>query len=184
MFTVSSLNQMLASSIKELRGIGIPISDSISPIVRLIKAHSFFGRCAGPHSRANKSSFNYEIHISSYTLENSYRSVQNTIYHELLHTCKDTYGHDRQWKHYAAIVKQRLGYNIVRCGGDKTATDSKNLRRGKNTKRTYNCSYIICCPCCSQKWVRHVRSRLVLHPDMYKCAKCNVPLQKVNYIIP
>ena len=172
---------MLASSIKELRRSGIPVANSISPTVRLVKAHSFFGRCAGRHSKVNKSNYDYEIHISSYTLENTYRSVQNTIYHEHLHTCADTHGHDLQWKHYASIVKARLGYNITRSGGDKSAADIKNLRGEK--KRTYTKNYIIRCPHCGQLWVRHVRTKLVLKPEKYQCGKCHVALEKVNYII-
>lgn len=80
MLKQEEINDMLERLSRTLRGIGIPISDSICPKVRLSKAHSFFEQCIpkGSHRRFLEG-YDFLIALSVFTLGNSYRSIENTL---------------------------------------------------------------------------------------------------------
>jgi len=175
-FTHAQVNQMLAGGIAMLGNIGVPISRSICPAVDItFRSHRSYGQCCGPRSSKNRTGYQYLIRLSKYTLSNSYKSVMNTIFHELIHTCPDCKGHDRQWRAYAAKVKKAYGYDIRPLDGDKTDEDRRNLEKGY-TKRRLIERYVIGCPSYGRTIVRKKKTKLVQRPDRYKCAICNVKL--------
>lgn len=168
MLTQEEINDMLERLSRTLRDIGIPISDSICPKVRLSKAHSFFGQCIpkGAHRRFPEG-YDFLIALSVFTLGNSYRSIENTLVHELLHTCPGCLNHGPQWKAHAEVVRKRLHLDIKRVHGDKTPSDIANLRAGRK-KSPFR--YMVYCPNCGASWKYRKAGRVVRYADKCTCA--------------
>lgn len=173
--TQSDLDTMLAKGAKMLSDIGIPISESVCPRVKIVAAHSFFGKCCHKDSNLKHfpAGYDYLIKVSKYTLGNSEKSVMNTLLHELIHTCPDCIGHDAKWRKHAAKANAAYGYDIKRVGGDKTEQDTKNLNRGYVPRRRRNIvRYLLTCPRCGREWHYATRSRAVQFPDKCTCPYC------------
>ena len=67
------------------------------------KAKNFLGVCR------NKK----KIEITSWLLTyGTDKQIKNTIMHEIIHTFKDTVGHQKSWKRYAQTINTKLGYSI------------------------------------------------------------------------
>ena len=125
------IDRMLAESMALLKGLGVPISDSISPVVVLNGSHANYGVCCPKGSKKKYSEYDYYIEISGFTVDNSDRCLRNTLIHELIHTVPGGHGHTGEWKKWAKFVSERTGYHIQRIGGgDDTELDESNLRRG------------------------------------------------------
>lgn len=178
---------MLSDGRRMLSGIGIPVSGSICPSVKIVKAHSFFGKCCPKGSFKHfPAGYDYVIKISAYTLGNSRKSVMNTILHELIHTCADCHGHDAQWRAYAARAGKAFGYDIRRCGGDKSESDQRNLRAGaaRSGKRVHHNRYLVTCPACGREW-RYTRAgRVVLQHGLCRCPCGHTGLRLTRFAIP
>ena len=130
------INAMLADCMAQLRAIGVPISESISPSVVLSRTRAGFGDGRKTVDASGELDYDFVIRLSKYTLANSERSLRNTIYHELIHTVPGGFDHGRGWKKWAAYASERLGYHIQRVGGgDDTAKDLENLSFGVITPK-------------------------------------------------
>ena len=125
--TDERINRMLAESIELLKGLGVPISDSICPQVRLTGSHAYYGQCSPRGSLKRYTEYDYYIEISGHTLENTEKSLRNTLIHELIHTVPDGLCHTGEWKKWARYVSARTGYNIQRLAGDETEEDYNRL---------------------------------------------------------
>ena len=145
--TDARINQMLAESIVLLKGLGCPISDSICPEVVLTGTHCYYGRCCRKGSLKKYTEYDYYIEISGHTLQNTEKSLRNTLIHELIHTVPGGLSHRGAWKKWADYVSEKTGYIIKRCEGDETAQDQARLGRyetpstgaeRKNKKATKN----------------------------------------------
>ena len=132
--TDERINRMLAESIELLKGLGVPISNSIAPEVKLTSAHSYYGMCCPKGSRKYCTDYEYYIEISGFTLENTEKSLRNTLIHELIHTVPGGLCHTGEWKKWAKFVSEKTGYNIQHYGGDETAKDEERLRFYGHTK--------------------------------------------------
>ena len=174
MYTKDQLNQWLREEQDNLTAIGIPISRDTCPEIRLSKATSWYGQCQQNRVYQGKR-YKYVISISVYHLSSSERAIRNTLIHELLHTCPGCLNHGPKWKTYASIVGRRLGYSIIRSGGDKEK-DSV-IEAARETKRAgYQTRYLLVCTQCGQEFTRYRKSNLVLHPEKYRC-KCGGCIQ-------
>lgn len=168
-FSQRDIEVLLQIGIRMLKKINIPISDSINPNITLINSHSTYGKCifnrrnAFQKAHGVNAGYTYSIKISKYTLGSSQKSIMNTILHELLHTCKDCMNHGPLWKEYASMVCYHYGYDIKRCGGDKTSEDRANLRKGIKVNHKLRCDK------CGQVFMRIKSSKLVLHPERFLC---------------
>ena len=121
--TDERINRMLAESIDLLKGLHVPISDSICPDVRLTGSHAYYGRCSPRGSLKRYTEYEYYIEVSGYSIDNTEKSLRNTLIHELLHTVPDGMRHTGEWKRWATFVREKTGYNIQRFGGDDTYED-------------------------------------------------------------
>ena len=125
------IDRMLAETIELLKGLGVPISDSISPVVVLNGSHANYGVCCPKGSRKKYTEYDYYIEISGFTVNNSDGCLRNTLIHELIHTVPGGLCHTGEWKKWAKFVSERTGYHIQRIGGgDDTELDESNLRGG------------------------------------------------------
>ena len=117
--TDERINKMFAECIELMKELGVPISESICPEVKLIGTRCVRGRCC------RKEGFEYEfyIEISGHTLGNTEKSLRNILIHELLHTVPGGYNHKAGWKKWAKYVSEKTGYNIQRRGADETKED-------------------------------------------------------------
>lgn len=125
--TDARINLMLAESISLMKELGVPISDSICPEVRLAGSHWKYGWCCSKGSLKRYTEYDYYIEISGHTLQNTEKSLRNTLIHELIHTVPDGMCHTGEWKKWAKYVSAKTGYNIKRLDGDETEEDFKRL---------------------------------------------------------
>lgn len=125
--TDARINRMLAECIELMRELEVPISDSICPEVILVGTHSYYGRCNSKGSLKRYTEFDYYIEISGHTLQNTEKSLRNTLIHELIHTVPDGMCHTGEWKKWAKYVSEKTGYNIQRLSGDETEEDYARL---------------------------------------------------------
>lgn len=109
---------MLAECIAFMKELGVPVSDSICPQVRLTGSHRTYGRCCAKGSLKRYTKYDFYIEISGHTLKKSDKFLRNTIIHELLHTVPDGLCHTGEWKKWAKYVNARTDYNIQRLAGD------------------------------------------------------------------
>ena len=121
------INMMLAECIELMKELGVPISNSICPEVILVGTHSYYGRCSSKDSLKRYTEFDYYIEISGHTLQNTEKSLRNTLIHELIHTVPDGMCHTGEWKKWAKYVSEKTGYNIKRLDGDETEEDYARL---------------------------------------------------------
>ena len=125
--TDERLNRMLAECIELMKELGVPISDSICPEVKLVGTQNYNGRCNPKGSLKRFTEFDYYIEISGHTLQNTEKSLRNTLIHELIHTVPDGLCHTGEWKKWAKYVSEKTGYNIQRLSGDETEEDYARL---------------------------------------------------------
>jgi len=127
-------------------------------------------------SSDGEAKYNYSINISEILLDDRVpiESLQNTIIHEILHTCPGCYNHGAEWKRRAAKVKRELGYDIKRC----TDADEKGI--SDSVKDTYEKPrYIVRCKNCGRE-VKHYRMcDIVKRPYMWRCGKCDGTFERI-----
>ena len=128
--TDERINGMLQESISMLKELGVPISESICPVVRINGSHHAYGMCWQKGSKKMYSEYDFYIELSGYTLGNTEKSLRCTLIHELLHTVPGGQCHTGEWKKWANIVNEKTDYHIRRCDGDGTEQDRENLRYG------------------------------------------------------
>ena len=167
MYTQEQLNQWLLEEQDQLSKLGIPVSKEICPDIAFSKATSWYGKCQQNRSKQAQP-YKFRISISLYHLKSSERAIRNTLIHELLHTCPGCFNHGAKWKKYAQVVQRELGYDIVRCGGDKDKESPLAQARQERLSR-YKTQYVLTCTKCGAEFVRVRKSNLVLHPENYRC---------------
>lgn len=118
----------------------------------------------------------FDISISARLLQDSVsdQAVKNTIMHELLHTVKGCYGHKGKWKDLALTVNRLLPqYTIKRT----TSAEEKGLEsiRKKRTNR-----YAVKCEHCGKEFCREKISKLIQHPEKFRCGICGNSLIRVR----
>lgn len=114
----------------------------------------------------------FQIELSELTLHLSREILQDTLVHELLHTCKGCFNHGAQWKQYAEWMNAIYGYHISTTA-PSGATEGCKPRGG-------GVEYILECRQCRQKVVRHRMSKVVKHPEYYRCSKCGGTIQRIQ----
>lgn len=156
------LNILGSNLIKQLKDIGIPISNNISEIKINNKAKARFGACKIKKSILGKS---FTIEISSEILECDIKMISEVIIHELLHTCPGCFNHGKKWKLYCNEVERSLGYRITRTQkyediGLEKPVDKEQIK------------YIVKCSGCGAEFPRKRLCNIVRNPEKYKCGKC------------
>lgn len=125
--TDERINKMLAECIELMRELDVPISENICPEVTLTGSRRNYGRCCGKGTLKKYTEYDFYIEISGHTLENTEKSLRNTLIHELLHTVPGGLCHTGEWKKWAKYVSAKTGYNIQRLDGDETQEDQERL---------------------------------------------------------
>lgn len=155
------VDALLAQVTAQARAVKIPISPAICPRVALnSRATGRFGCCVRKNGR-------FTIELSSRMLGAEEKTVMQTLAHEVLHTCYGCSNHAARWKGYAARMNAAYGYEIAR-------TDSCEKLGVPNTARV---RYVLVCAKCGARITRSRRSRLVDHPELYRC-RCGGRLER------
>ena len=149
--------------IKDIRGIGIPVSKNIEGIVINTRAKSRFGACKVKKSKLGKKSF--IIEISEEVLNCETKELSTIIVHELLHTCNGCFNHGKKWKLYCELVESKLGYKITR-------TQNYNELGLDKPEPKEEIKYVVKCKGCGQVFPRKRMCSLVKQPEKYRCGKC------------
>lgn len=175
MISGEELNRMLKENIAKIKRLGIPLSKSISPEVIInIRAKRRLGCCI------YKDRANY-IEVSSILLEDTsvstkmtnHELLEQTICHELLHTCRGCKNHGDEWKAYAEILNRAYGYNIERTISMDALTESSERLRMDKIK------YILLCQSCGLEIKRSRMSKPVKYPNRYRC-RCGGKLKRIK----
>lgn len=118
----------------------------------------------------------FDISISARLLQDnvSDQAAKNTIMHELLHTVKGCYGHKGKWKVLAMTVNRLLPqYTIKRT----TSAEEKGL---ESIRRERTNRYAVKCDHCGKEYYREKVSKLIQHPDKFRCGVCGNSLTRVR----
>lgn len=114
--------------------------------------------------------YTYAINISSILLDDKtpIEALQNTIIHEIIHTCPGCLNHGIEWKRRAAKVKKELGYDIQRC----SSAEEKGI--SESAVEVYRKpKYIVKCKKCGREVGRYKVCDIIKHPQFYRCGICN-----------
>ena len=155
---VLNVDVLLQEVIAQAKTLHIPVSEHIQPHVRINRrATGRFGACF-----ADRRTGTFQIEISDVLLTARRQVCCQTLAHEVLHTCYGCQNHKKRWQQYAERMNCAYGYAIAR-------TDSPE-RLGVENKRVVR--YLVRCGGCGAEIPRARRSRLVEHPEEFRCAKC------------
>ncbi len=156
------LNTLTKNLIKELKNVGIPVSNNIGEVMINTRAKARFGACKAKKTILGKS---FTIEISSEILGCDTKAISEIIIHELLHTCPGCFNHGKKWKLYTDIVETRLGYTI------KTTQKYEDFGLEKPASKE-EAKYIVKCSGCGIEFHRKRMCKLVKSPEKYRCGKC------------
>lgn len=150
---MQNLDRILSETICLARSLKIPVSDRIIPMVFVnTRRKTILGTC---ERQANGE---YKIVISAFVLRESDDAVKNVIAHEVLHTCKGCSNHGSIWQKYAKIMGEAMGQEIKRTGKSPQTDKLKEEAR-----------FVLVCESCGKEIYRLKQSRLVQHPERYRC---------------
>jgi predicted SprT family Zn-dependent metalloprotease len=147
-------NKILYEVSEEAKAINIPISDQmVSKVIINNRAKRRLGRCI----KRNSSFF---IEISSRLKTED--KVREVLIHEILHTCPNCQNHKSIWKNYVIQMNTRYGYKVNPSPYTKISIED-----------CVPYKYTIVCENCNNEWHRDRYSKLVKHPEQFRCSKCN-----------
>ena len=162
--------QMIYENCKEkLNDIGIQTGE-IKCVTINTRAIRRWGRCKRVFHYGREM---YEIEISSRLLEDFVddKATEDTMMHELLHSCEGCMNHGTKWKQLANKVNCQYGYNIKRT----TSSEEKAV----DDIRPIKAKYKIICTKCGHVGYRMKACKLTKYPSHYLCS-CGGKL-KVEY---
>ena len=124
------------------------------------RVHGWLGQCRnGAHITISDSLLDDRVPVAS---------LEQTILHELLHTCPACMNHGWSWKQYAQVVNNRYGYAISRCSDENSLQIPTELKM--ENRRTYK--YTLVCDKCGHEEHRARASEFTRHPEYYIHRNC------------
>lgn len=163
MMGMEELDGLLGELWRQLRGLGVPVSEKVRPGVRV-------------NSRAKRRLGCCFYNGGEYTIEVAARLLgqpgllRETLVHELLHTCPGCRDHGERWKGYAGVVNEAWGMDIQRTV--KVEGEQGPLRREE-------VKYVLRCEACGKEIGRVRMCKVVKTPWRYRCL-CGGKLKRVK----
>ena len=119
----------------------------------------------------------YEIEINKILLDEGTKleGLQNTIIHEILHTCPNCFDHGDEWVRRAEIVKRELGYNIKRVNNAQEKGVSEKV-----LKKYYEPKYIVRCTHCGHEAKRDRMCSIIKYPSNWRCGVCGGTFERIK----
>lgn len=115
----------------------------------------------------------HHIEISKWVMDLNNKIIKNTIIHELIHCIPGCNNHGVEFKKYAKIINQKLGYSITRLGNKVEDYKSSNLEYCEEKNSKYN--YIIRCENCNTIYYRQRLAKNFF--KKYRCGICKGKLK-------
>ena len=170
---MKNLNDCYKKCAAILDSLNIPydkyVGDYISVNNRLRRPMAQTTKTVGYYATIYKIEFNPAMLLDSvpdYELE-------DTMLHELLHTCPDCWCHTGKWKRYAEIVNHAYGYHISRTGYSPECT----ARRDEIEPYKYE---LLCKKCGKHVAYRKRKCDLTEFPGLYTHRNCGGDLRCVE----
>ena len=118
----------------------------------------------------------HEIAITDRLLDDRLpvKMLENTIIHELIHTCDGCYNHGNKFQAYAKKVNRELGYNISTYVSKEESIVMDAIYKPKERR------YEVICPTCEHVFSYKVRGKVYQHPELYICKACGTRLVRKN----
>ena len=162
---MKDLQMLYMGCLEKLAILNIEVGN-IQHITINTRAKSRWGRC---RKTENRFGISYTIDISSELLKDevSDRAAEETMLHELIHTCKGCFNHGPEWKRLAEKVNRAYGYNVKRV----TSAEEKGIEIKKPDIKKI-AKYKFVCTGCGQEIYRQRESKFTRNPNRYICAKC------------
>lgn len=152
------LNKVFSDCVELCSELNIPIAEDIEISVN-IRAHKRYGQC-----KRIANGYKIEINVDLLDERNPLEALENTIFHELCHTCPGCMNHGKEWIKWATRINVVTGCNIKRT----STTEEKELVYFQQPK--VEIKYICTCQNCGERWERKRKSKLVEHPEKFRCA--------------
>lgn len=153
--------------------IGIECEQNLAAIgikcgrINRYKVNSRATRRLGQCSGNEKIGFTIEIAEVLLGEDIPMEELRNTMFHELLHTCKDCMNHGSEWQRLADKTGRTYGLNIGRlASSDEKATQIMLKAYKENAKYKYVCEN------CGRMHIQHRASNFTRHPESYRCGRC------------
>ena len=178
------LERLFKESLKELEQIGISFENLGKIDISISKRNNKRYGCCKQEEPDKKTKYKYRkkiyyscfkihhIEISKWVLDLNDDIIKNTIIHELIHCLPNCNNHGKEFKMYASIVNEKLGYNISRLGNKEADFRNSNIEYKIKTK---DYKYKIICTVCNQLYYRKRISKDFLLK--YRCGKCKGKLK-------
>ncbi len=159
------LNELFKECIKKLESIGITFKDKEINIIISKRNNKRYGCCRPEipdenYKKVFRKGFKfiikyenykkYTIEISPWVIELNDDIIKNTIIHELIHCMPKCTNHGEEFKRYAKLINEKLGYNITRAGNKKEDYEKSNIEYNE----IENYKYRIKCKNCGQIFYR------------------------------
>ena len=155
---------------EKLDAIGIEYGNILDVTVNT-RAKRRWGQC-------RKTPAGFKININADLLNESITKSDagliNTLIHEILHTCEGCMNHGPKWKDLAFKVKLFYGIDIKRTSSE----EEKGLTTTSVRRVEY--PYAVQCTCCKQVTRRTKKSKVIMHPEYYRCAMCGGNLVRIK----
>lgn len=118
----------------------------------------------------------YHININHLLCDGNHEDgLRNTLYHEIIHTCDGCMNHKAKWKGYAAMVKDRLGYDITRTNSaESKGVDPADVKPRESVKYKFRCEG------CGGVIRRRRASKFTRNYMYYRCGRCGGKLIKLE----
>lgn len=153
------LDKQLADVVLQLQEAGFTIEPHESTVVVDERATVRLGSCK------KLSNGLYRVGISKWVLEKEEDAlIANVIAHEACHLVKGAMNHGPVWKKAVEVLNQR-GYSIT--------STFKEIEESRYP-------YVIQCDRCGLQIHRMRMSKLVKHPEKYRCGKCHGTLRSMK----
>lgn len=159
------INKLFKECIKELESIGIIFKDKEINIIISKRNNKRYGCCRPEipdenYKKVFRKGFKfiikyenykkYTIEISQWVIDLNDDIIKNTIIHELIHCMPKCTNHGEEFKRYAKLINEKLGYNITRAGNKKEDYEKSNIEYNE----IENYKYRIKCKNCGQIFYR------------------------------
>ena len=179
----AKLKENFLLCIEDCDRIGVPYGNIVD-IKENTRAKSRWG-CCKPRMNSHTGETEFHLEISSELLgeDAPLNGLRETILHEICHTVEGGHGHTGEWLRWAKELNRAYGYNIKRTNSaeDKgfTKEQSREMARKNHPKLFSPVSYTIRCVNCGHAYSRKVKSKIIQHPERYRCGVCSGELKRV-----
>ncbi len=170
---MNDLKTLIQECQAELSAISIPYGTVTSWKINT-RAKSRWGQCR----LLPDGTFEIQISHRLLTGMTDPTAAKETIIHELLHTAKGCQNHGKRWKLLADRVNKAYPeYRIKRT----SSAQEKGLSEPDTISQK---NYVITCQNCGMRSFRKRASRVVTHPEHYRCSRCGGSLRVTKSCLP